>query len=1771
MIRKILFSGCVALAFLFSSTTNAVHSFDVALDESSNFSVNIELSVDQANDTTAPTIVSMIPAAGETISNPPSVIVNFSEPVQGVTASSLLCELKAAVNFQALSSTQYLFEYVPRSMPGSIRMKWNPSANITDLSTNKKQFVVPQTVWTYEVNVESGLQSIIINEILAINNSVNRNRQGQYSDWVELYNQGITDVDLGGCYLTDSEGDLTKWQFPENTVIKAGDYLLVYCDSWTADQPLREYHANFSLNKDGEYLGLIEPDGETVVFELAPSYPKQYSDISFGNGVYYKTPTPGKKNEQGYEAPVSPVMFSEPAGYKNDSFTLELSTETEGANIYYTTDGTIPTSSSILYTASIKISKITYIRAIAVKDGAIDSPVTTRTWLFMEEVLTQSDSTPAGWPASYAVNNHKMEYGMNSRIVRRNSVGIRQGMTNIATFSIVTDLKNLFDSKTGIYVNPGGDGDAWERPVSIELIDPTGGGEFQIDGGLRIRGAYSRSSNNPKHSLRFFFRDSYGGKLKFPLFGDEGADEFDKVDLRTSQNFSWSFEHSPYNTFIRETFSRDSQRDFGTPYSRSRYYHLYINGQYWGLYQTEERCDADYAKTYLGGKSDDWDCIKTSHNGYRTEASDGNMNAFTELYNIAVKQGFSGIYSTNYYWIKGIDAEGNKIPGSPVYLDEDDLMAYMLITYFTRDPDCPVAVNSHANNLYGLYNRAEPSGFKWFKHDGEHSMAANRGYPVTTDLTAHGWQLNTLANFNPMRLHQRLMDHPEYKMHWIDLVQKQMLNPDGALSLSNSLARWNSRQAEIDQAMIMESARWGHGYTRNDWITECNYVKDNFIALSAGYLMKNFKNRGWFPTIDAPIFVKKSESDSEISLTLSGSDNVYYTTDGTDPRLVGGDINPFAVKLENQPQPPMTLIERGTEWLYFDNGSAPVRIGNASWFQNNYSHDSWKKGDARLGFGSRSVKTVLNRTSLTDGSPIITAYFAKRFQVNHANRVAGLSMELNVDDGAVVYINGTRVLLHNIKTGYNYSTYASSDITGSEENLYHIYEIDSKCLVEGENLIAVEVHQSSENNDDLYFDLELSTVAGETSDVIAGEITVAPGTVLKSRCWNGTEWSAIAEVDLTVWASPSDLRVSEMMYAPSVSEEDAAMGWKRDDFAWIEFVNTGKGILNLAGIQITSGIEYTFPELLLYPQERVVLVKNLEAFSSCYDTNGMNLLSGYSGNLARKGETISIESPSGENILTYAYSNKWYPETDQGGYSLVVVDTGAEEALWSTAQNWKPSLNLYGSPGTEDGGIGIAPIIKTQPLSQWITEGKNVLFNVVASGSTPLEYQWYKDGIALLGETSAEFSILNVQLADAGEYTVQISNGSGTVISRPAVLKVEKFIPVPPSILVQPQNQSALPKDSVTFVVGATGSDPMSYQWYKNGIMIEGATRPNYTILEVDKNDQSDVYWVVVSNMAGTVESDEVFVTVMDGMILQPGDPIFGIAPQNSSYPYNENPTLAVDRDVYTKYLNFGGANAGFIVTPQVGLSIVSGFEITTANDVEGRDPASYAIYGTNEAIQSKDGSTGTAENWNLIATGEISLPSDRYTRSGIMSFQNDSPYLSYKVVFPTLKDSSITMVQLAEFQFYGVIWQTGVPTISPLTDYVVKEGRNLTLIATAMGTLPLSYQWYKDGIALPGETDAQLKLINVSVNDSGSYTLQVSNSEGTATSNEAMVKVAAPEPPIPILEYIVEEGRLILNFTGNLYESDDLQNWVPVMGVTSPYEVNPVSIGSHYYLSVIE
>lgn len=162
--------------------------------------------------------------------------------------------------------------------------------------------------------------------------------------------------------------------------------------------------------------------------------------------------------------------------------------------------------------------------------------------------------------------------------------------------------------------------------------------------------------------------------------------------------------------------------------------------------------------------------------------------------------------------------------------------------------------------------------------------------------------------------------------------------------------------------------------------------------------------------------------------------------------------------------------------------------------------------------------------------------------------------------------------------------------------------------------------------------------------------------------------------------------------------------------------------------------------------------------------------------------------------------------------------------------------------------------------------------------------------------------------------------------------------------------------------------------------------------------------------------------------ILSPADSIIAIdfdpPGSNSSYPTGEAPGFAID-GMLAKYLNFAGAGSGLIVTPNLAAaSVAEGIRLTTANDGETRDPTSYEVWGTNDAITSADNSTGLDENWTLISSGGVSLPSSRDTVGDLISFANADLYTSYKVVFPTNKGS--TLFQIAEVELLG-----DVPSLS--------------------------------------------------------------------------------------------------------------------------------------------
>jgi hypothetical protein len=568
------------------------------------------------------------------------------------------------------------------------------------------------------------------------------------------------------------------------------------------------------------------------------------------------------------------------------------------------------------------------VRASASKPGFKPAIPASRTYIFADKVRTQS-WPGGGWP-SMDINGQLIDLAMDADVVNDPvyTGQIVSSLKGIPSISIITDLKNLFDPASGIYVNATGHGLEWERECSAELINPDGTQGFNVNAGLRIRGGWSRRDEFPKHAFRLFFREKYGNdKLRYPLFGDEGVDEFDKIDLRAEQNYAWS-NGLINNSMVREVFSRDTQREMNQPYTRSRYYHLYLNGMYWGLFQTQERSEARYAESYFGGDETEYDVVKVNtENNYLVEVTDGSMESWQKLYNLCQK-GF--ISNSDYFKIEGKDENGKPVKGGEIMVDLDNLIDFMSVIFYTGNFDAPTAVfmqNKKANNFYAIDNRTDKSkGFTFFIHDAEHSLfdeVHSPGAGLFEDRVNIGtrtdnlrMEVSDLSRFHPQWLHFKLSANPEYRIRFADRAWKHF-SDKGVFSPDSSLKRLNKRIDEVDAAVVAESARWGDSkrtgapYTKTgNWIPEIDKIRNRFIPLRTNIVIDQLKQAGLYPDIQAPVIRSQAgilnETDVILTSPLSviienpnSSGTTYYTLNGTDPRKAGGGINTgtlFSVK-----------------------------------------------------------------------------------------------------------------------------------------------------------------------------------------------------------------------------------------------------------------------------------------------------------------------------------------------------------------------------------------------------------------------------------------------------------------------------------------------------------------------------------------------------------------------------------------------------------------------------------------------------------------------------------------------------------------------------------------------------------------------------------------------------------------------------------------------------------------------------------------------------------
>ena len=626
------------------------------------------------------------------------------------------------------------------------------------------------------------------------------------------------------------------------------------------------------------------------------------------------------------------VVFSHKAGFYESFFTLSLSVPDDRFDFVYTVDGSNPQTSSTArqggkfkelsinptFTSGRPKTPCFIVRAaLKNSNGEIELPVT-NTYIFLNEVIKQKH--PGGnWP-TFNVNGQIIDLEMDDDVT--NSPQYQHQMVDalkaIPSISVVADLDALFDSEKGIYVNAWGHGPDWERFCSVELIDadPTAG--FNVNAGLRIRGGWSRHNDYPKHAFRLFFREEYGNaKLKFPLFESEGASEFDKIDLRCAQNYAWSNGQSR-NTMVREVFSRDSQRDMGQPYTRSRYYHLYLNGMYWGIYQTQERSEARFGESYFGGSADDYDVVKVNTDSYQydIEATDGNLDAWEDLWRKCEK-GFKN--NADYFALEGKDKNGVPIKGMEKLLDIDNLIDYMISIFYTGNFDAPTSAfrgNRDPNNFYALFRRDDKSqGFIFFNHDAEHSLMHDALSPgkglYENRVEPNGMSVDNFNKFHPQWLHQKLSENAEYRLRFADRAYMHFFN-DGVFTPHKAEERFMERAKQIETAIIAESARWGDAKRGNNpftkdghWLPEIESVCSEFFPYRTDIVVDQLIDAGLFPSVSTVVFKvdgvkiesekKYFQQNAQVNIaSLTSTDKVYVTTNGTDPRLVGGTVNPDA-------------------------------------------------------------------------------------------------------------------------------------------------------------------------------------------------------------------------------------------------------------------------------------------------------------------------------------------------------------------------------------------------------------------------------------------------------------------------------------------------------------------------------------------------------------------------------------------------------------------------------------------------------------------------------------------------------------------------------------------------------------------------------------------------------------------------------------------------------------------------------------------------------------
>ncbi len=453
--------------------------------------------------------------------------------------------------------------------------------------------------------------------------------------------------------------------------------------------------------------------------------------------------------------------------------------------------------------------------------------------------------------------------------------------------------------------------------------------------------------------------------------------------------------------------------------------------------------------------------------------------------------------------------------------------------------------------------------------------------------------------------------------------------------------------------------------------------------------------------------------------------------------------------------------------------------------------------------------------------------------------------------------------------------------------------------------------------------------------------------------------------------------------------------------------------------------------------------------------------------------------------------------SDVGSYSVLVANN------CSQIESEEANLDVISSPD-----------LLVPPKSQEICVGSAASFSVKASSNEPLEYQWYKDGARVEGATSDAYSIPKASSSDRGSYWVAVKNSCSQIESEVAVLDIMAM----PEILVSPKSQKICQGTAVTFTVQAESTKPVSYQWFKDGTEIPGATQDVYTIALTSLND-SGSYWVQAANNCSQVISEPADLEIIElpRILLPPASQ--KVCPgAAATFTVQAESTEPVSYQWFKDGIEIYEATTDVYTIPVTGNFDTGNYSVQVRNScgpVES-NAAYLEIASVPEIIvplRSEKVCQGEASTFSVQASSSEPLQY-QWLKDG--NAIQGATAESYSIPASNLSDTASYSVQIRDecnlIELEPAYLETIVVpkiTLQPASQ-VICQGAEVTFSVQAESVELLSYQWFKDGVEIPGATLETYSIQEATISNVGSYSVNARNSCGQTESEAANLDIIA-------------------------------------------------------------